>query len=229
MSLMRTWFVTFVAVVIAVAVLLDLTSVLEAQSGRCRLDGYLYNRNRKIGPGGRISAECPGLFHTAPFGNWGVHSIFGGIKNEDQFKGWYKDDGHHQWNSCTTDPKYQAPNPMYYNRPANIGQWQKGEQTEERVNKVLLDTGENGASCHDLWDGEVYTLENIEMRLFELDPGPGDSLVATLSYEDVKIKLQCDSTWACDGKTDWMSQLSVDPSSSRVSAQVYVELKTAEK
>lgn len=233
---MRAWVVTFVAsVVIAVAVLLDLTAIVEAQSGSCRVGAYLYNRNRKIGPGGRINAECPGGIHSHPFGNWGVQSSFGAVINENQFKGWHQDDGHHQWNSCTTHPYYQAPNPMYYNRPIGIGRWQEGDQTEERVNKTIkwLETDSSGESCRALWDGRSYTVRNVSMRLLELDRGAPvfgrNSHVATLYYGDVQIRLQCSSTWTCEGKTDWMQQRSVDPPDSRVSAEAYIVLKTARR
>ena len=119
---MRTRFVALVAAVIAVVMLLDVQGIVEAQSGRCYLGGHLYNRNWQIGTDAVISAECPSsslpfTIHSAPFGNWGVHFRFGGVRDEDQFAGWYPSGGHRQWNSCTTHLEFQAPNPMYYNKP----------------------------------------------------------------------------------------------------------------
>lgn len=82
---MRTRFAASVAAVVAAVMLFDLTGIVEAQSGRCYLGGHLYNRNRQIARDGVIEAECPSripppvgwTIHSAPFGNWGVHSLFG--------------------------------------------------------------------------------------------------------------------------------------------------------
>ena len=225
---MRTRFAASVAAVVAAVMLFDLTGIVEAQSGRCYLGGHLYNRHRKIGPGAHINAECPGSIHSAPFGNWGVLSIFGGIRNEDQFAGWRPDDGHHQWNSCTTHQKYWAPNPSYYNKPPMGWTWQQTRLGEERVNSRWLDRGQRGQSCRARWDGRVYTFGNLRMYLYELD-WTGNSHTATLSYGTVQIRLRCRSTWLCEGETVRMQQQSVTPASSHVSAEAYVLLRTARK
>lgn len=226
--------VTFVAAAITVAVLLnlDMTDIVEAQNGRCRLDAELYNRDRKIGRGGAISAECPlpifpiFTIHSAPFGNWGVKAPYGGVKDEDQFRGWHPDGDRRHWNSCTTHEDFQAPNPMYYNMPPNIGKWQQGEQTKQHVNSWREPiSSPDGQSCHDRWNGVPHTI-NLQMELYELDPGFPDALVATLNYGEVRIKLSCSSTWTCEGKSPWMEPQSVDPPSSGVSAEAYVLLKT---
>ena len=157
---MRARFAASVAAAIAAVMLFDLTGIVEAQSGRCYLGGHLYNRNRQIARGGVIKAECPShvplpriLQHSAPFGNWGVHSVFGGKRDEDQFAGWHQDDGHHQWNSCTTHPDYRAPDPDHYNRPPDVGWWQQTLLGEERVNSKWLHRGRRGQSCRARWDG----------------------------------------------------------------------------
>lgn len=225
--------VVFVAAVVAVAVLLDMVGIVEAQSDRCRLDGELYNRDRKIYVGGIISAECPPSFHSAPFGNWGVIAsgpFVGKKRDGDQFRGWYPQGRQRQWNSCTTHPDFRAPNTKYYNVPPNIGLWQEGEQTQELVNfqKKILSSGQ---SCHDRWNGESYTITNLKMELYELDPRlyvwpSRNILVATLNYGNVGIELSCSSTWTCEGKSPWMHPQSVEPPSSGVSAEAYVLLKT---
>ena len=69
------------AAVVSVPLLLTIGSV-EAQS-RCYLGGHLHNRDRQIGKGAVLDAECPGFtLHAAPFGNWGVFSRFSAIKDD---------------------------------------------------------------------------------------------------------------------------------------------------
>ena len=226
--------VVLVAVAISVVVLFDMTGTVEAQNSRCRLDGELYNKNRQIGRGGIIRAECPHPFpllriHSAPFGNWGVGSAFGKKKDGDQFRGWYPDGRQRHWNSCTTHPDFQAPNTRYYNVPPNVGWSQEGEQTRELVNslkEIFRRPGAGGQSCRDRWNGVPVTLNDLKMKLYELDPGGRDELVATLNYGNVGIKLSCSSTWTCEGESPWMQPQSVDPPSSGVSAKAYVLLKT---
>ena len=52
----------------------------------CRLSVAGLNQSRKVmGP---VHAECPDeVFHTAPFGNWGVASNYGQKGNSHQFDG----------------------------------------------------------------------------------------------------------------------------------------------
>ena len=233
---MRTRFVALVAAVIAVVMLLDVQGIVEAQSGRCYLGGHLYNRNREIGRGGIISAECPSSFpitiHDAPFGNWGVSSRFGRRRDGNQFAGWKskKNGRQRQWNSCTTHAQFFAPNPSYYNVPADVGWWQRADPpTEERVNSTWFDRGRNGQSCRARWEGQVYTFRNLMMYLYELDPVTRDARTAMLNYGDVPIRLRCSSTWICEGNSGWMQQQSVSPFYSRVSAQAYVVARTARK
>ena len=90
------------------------------------------NQERKVA--GAINVECgdechglpPFPCHTAPFGNWGVYSNYGGITDSDQFKGWKvpRFDSKEQWNSCTTErPEFQPPNCDYYNANNCTTQW----------------------------------------------------------------------------------------------------------
>lgn len=234
---MRTRFAASVAAVVAAVMLFDLTGIVEAQSGRCYLGGHLYNRNRQIARDGVIEAECPSripppvgwTIHSAPFGNWGVHSLFGGKRDERQFAGWARHGDQLQWNSCTMHSKFRAPNPDYYNRPSGVGWWQETVLGEERVNSKWLHRGRRGQSCRARWDGQVFVFPNLEMQLYELDPWSRDSRTATLRYGTVRIRLRCSSTWICEGDTARMQQRSVTPASSRVSAEAYVLLRTARK
>ena len=88
-----------------------------AGAQRCVVDLAVLNKNRTVS--GDISAECPGnIFHSAPFGNWGVEldSIIGGPRRDGfQFSGWKPGDGWLQWNSCTTHQRFAPGNDQYYN------------------------------------------------------------------------------------------------------------------
>jgi len=220
------------ATVAAVPILLTLgvvaDEVVEARS-RCYLGGHLYNRSRQIAQGGRINAECGGGGHSVPWGNWGVKSVFGSVKNADQFAGWHREDEHWQWNSCTVGTGYQAPNADFYNRPRSDPRWwQETRVGQERVNSAWFNKGRTGLSCRDQWDNKVYTFSNLEVVAYELDWN-GDDKVATLKYGDVDVRLSCSSTWTCEGNSGWKSERSVSPSSSKVSAEHYVFVSTEGK
>ena len=228
---MRPRLVALVGATLAGLLLLDLALAgVNAQgSRRCHLGGHLYNRDRQIAEGGIIDAECPLPYpipwHSAPFGNWGVHSRFGGIRNADQFAGWKYDNQQWQWNSCTTYADYFPPNPEYYNRPPNVGWWQETTRGEERVNSAWFDIGPRGQSCRDRWDGNVYTFHNLQKRLYELD-WDGNDQVATLNYGSVPILLDCTNDSVCEGDSGWMDQQWVYPAYSQVSAEAYVLVST---
>lgn len=214
------------AVGVAVPMIISV-GVIEAQS-RCYLGGHLYNRDREIAQGGVIRGECPPSWHGEPFGNWGVHSRFGPRRNGNQFAGWNREEHPSQWhwNSCTTHPDYDAPSADYYNRPLSDPRWwQHTERGEERVNSAWFDRGSSGQTCADRWDGKVYTFDDLEMRLYEMD-WDGDDKVATLEYGDVRVRLDCSGTWDCEGGSGWQWEDSVDPSNSKVSAQGYVFVST---
>ena len=58
----------------------------------------MVNHNRYVY---KTEQEC-GLFHSTPWGNWGVSSNVGIKQDGNQFQGWFPQDGHLQWNSCST-------------------------------------------------------------------------------------------------------------------------------
>ena len=174
----RRIFSALVATAIAaVTILLTIgtVEVVDAAS-RCYLGGHLYNRNRQIAQGGRISAECPKEYpvptiHTPPFGNWGVSSRFGGRRDTFQFAGWKWSDRKYQWNSCTTHIDYDPPSAGHYNRPRSDRRWwQETRVGEQRVNSAWFDRGRSGQTCRQRWDNRVYSFNNLQVVLYELDP-----------------------------------------------------------
>ena len=220
---------TLAAVAMAVALPMMLSIVIVEAAGKCFLGGHLYNKDRKISEGGVIEAECPGSIHTPPMGNWGVVSRFGKRTNANQFAGWFPDNNQWHWNSCTTHPEYDAPHPHYYNEPWTRPRvWQKTNQGEQRVGSSWL-AWSTGQTCRARWDNTVYTVDDMEMLMQELDWPDDNEHTATLGYGDVRIRLRCSSDWICEGDTNWMSPRSVDPSNSKVSAKAYVLLRTAQK
>ena len=219
---------TLAAAFVAAAAIISL-EVVEARN-TCYLGGHLYNRNRQIEEGGIIDAECPHLYHSAPFGNWGVHSRFGGLTNKYQFAGWAPEHWSQlHWNSCTWHPEFDAPHPLYYNRPTQGPRvWQETVRGEERVNSAWFDRGRSGQTCRDRWDGNVYSFNNLQIRLWELD-WDGNDKVGTMYLGDVRIRLSCDSDWDCDGDSNWFTEDRISPSNTRVTAQHYVYVSTDEQ
>ena len=116
---------------------------------------------------------------------------------------------------------------LLHNRPVHDRRWwQASIRGEERVNSAWFDR--RSGTCRSLWENEVYTFDSLEMRLYELD-WDGDEKVATLKYGDVDVPLSCSSTWTCEGNSGWMSENSVTPANSKVSAEAYVFVSTTEK
>ena len=67
-------------------------------AGQCVFQVRMVNHNRYVY---KTEQEC-GIFHSSPWGNWGVSSNVGVKEDRNQFRGWYPLDGHLQWNSCST-------------------------------------------------------------------------------------------------------------------------------
>jgi len=76
--------------------------------GRMYCDVYFQMENTDRHCYGSVWAEC--MWWRAPYGNWGVDSNVGSRYDDDQFQGWYPDDGWRQWNSCT-DYEWAPPDP----------------------------------------------------------------------------------------------------------------------
>ena len=84
------------------------------------------------------------------------------------------------------------------------------------MNSAWFDRRGSGQTCEQRWDGNVYTFDNLQVALYELD-ADGDAEVAALKYGDVRVPLDCSGTWNCEGNSGWMRERSVTPSNSKVS------------
>ena len=175
------------------------------------------NRDRAVY--GLVNAECPGSIHTAPFGNWGASSPWGAKRNGNQFDGWCRNrwvcdnqgncrtectDGWYEWNSCTDDPKFRAPNCSLYNAASCMQQ-----QSTTGVNVLGTYYGNVAASCPRDTDGDgddrdaggckdiqgIY-VDSTYMSLYELDPICCDELVQTVYFSASWVALNC-SPWDC--------------------------------
>jgi hypothetical protein len=192
---------------------------------------------------GQVNAECPGSIHTAPFGNWGASSAFGAKRNGNQFDGWCHNtfvcdnygrcktdctDGWYEWNSCTDNAQFRAPNCTLYNSASCTQQ-----QTATGVNVLGTYYGSVASSCPVDTNGDGYCdsggckdfpgiyLESAYMSLYELDPLASDQLVQTVYFPATWIPLKC-SPWSCPAAgSQWVNPNKYDSPTypARVTAQ----------
>ncbi|MFN7922267.1 MAG: hypothetical protein U0Q16_19340 [Bryobacteraceae bacterium] len=200
------------------------------------------NRNRAIR--GEITAECPDRLHTAPFGNWGVTSNFGTIRDGHQFDGWCNNtrvcdnnnncknvcrDGWFEWNSCTNHPDFKAPNCSLYNaancteQVTTTGPNVHGTRMVEVKVRCPIDLNNDGVA-----DGggcaDVKSLNNGRnfMSLYELDPITGNDLVQTLYFPDTPVNLNCTPAGCPTAGSSWVGPTSYD--SPVTPAKVFTEM-----
>lgn len=207
----------------------------------CRVSVTASNRNRSVT--GPVHAECSLSVHTPPFGNWGVTSNFGHKEDGNQFQGWCHDtrvcdnngncttecrDGWYEWNSCTDERRWAAPNCTLYNQNCNTQRSATGEnvhgskRTDVPV-RCPVDTNGDGVSdtggCGDAW---MYRSGLNFMSLYELDPATGDDLIQTLYFPEVDLSLDCDA-WGCRAaRSAWMAPSFYD--SPKTPAKISAEL-----
>ena len=199
------------------------------------------NRNRRVfGP---VHTECPGQLHTAPFGNWGVASNFGGVRNGHQFQGWCHDtpicdnngncstdcrDGWYEWNSCTDIPQFQPPNCTLYNdsdctaQMSPLGVNVMSTRTLDIPVRCPMDLDNDGVAdaggCRDV--RQARNGDNF-MSLYELDPLTGNDLVQTLYFPPTPVPLDCSVTYCPPAGSDWVPPSGyADPPSPRVFAEM---------
>ncbi|MEZ5353259.1 MAG: hypothetical protein R2762_11535 [Bryobacteraceae bacterium] len=202
-----------------------------AASQTCRLSVAGLNRERRAM--GDIAAECPGNpLHTAPFGNWGVSSNFGSPRDSHQFDGWCHDvrvcdnnnrcsnvcgDGWYEWNSCTTDPAYRAPNCDLFNDASCTAQRSTtginvhGTVTVEIPVRCPIDSNGDGVAdaggCADL---ATYTHSRNFMSLYELDRFTGNDLVQTLYFPPTPVRLRCTVSGCEPAGSEWVAPEAYD-------------------
>jgi len=217
--------------------------VLQVASAQvCRLSIAGLNRNRRVV--GEISAECPDPLHTTPFGNWGATSNFGPKRNGHQFQGWCHDmrlcdnagicrnvcrDGWYEWNTCTTDPLFRAPNCTLYNSAECTEQVSPldvnvlGTQTVDLPAACPASSG-NGAGFDRGGCAEVLFHERTDnfMSLYELDPITGDELIQSLYFPALRVDLRC-SAWGCPAAgSEWADPVAWD--SPATPAKVFAQM-----
>jgi uncharacterized protein (TIGR03437 family) len=175
---------------------------------------------------GPVNAECPFSLHSPPFGNWGVTSNFGQKFDGRQFEGWCHDtricdnngqcsvhcrDGWYEWNSCTDDARYRAPNLTLYNADGGTQQVTTtglnvlGTRNIDIPVSCPVDSNRDGiAESGGCMDVRTYSSGVNFMSLYELDPGTSDDLIQTMYFPEIVMTTGC-RTWACAAATsDWV-------------------------
>jgi uncharacterized protein (TIGR03437 family) len=226
--------------------LLLLCFSLASHAQVCRLSVAGLNRARKVT--GPIHAECTReVVHSAPFGNWGVSSNFGSKHDGHQFDGWChnqlscdKDgvcrldclDGWYEWNSCTDDSAFAAPNCSLYNsnqcteQVTTTGVNVHGGKYVDVPVRCPFDSNGDGAvdqgGCKDV---KSYASGTNFMSLYELDPVCCDDLVQTVYFPDTVVDLTCDVFGCAPAGSNWVAPSAYDSPNSPVKVQA--ELATA--
>lgn len=207
----------------------------------CRFSVAGVNRNRRVT--GDIAAECPDPLHTAPFGNWGATSNFGPKRNGHQFQGWCHDtricdnagncrkvcrDGWYEWNTCTTDSLFRAPNCTLYNSAECTEQVSTMDVnvlgTQNFDVPVACPSTSNGSSFDRGGCAEVpdYTRTDNFISLYELDPITGDELIQSLYFPAIQVPLKC-TPWGCPPTgSEWANPIGWDSPSTP--AKVFAEM-----
>lgn len=201
----------------------------------CRLSIGALNQSRKVlGP---VNTECGGdphycpfwiwPEHSIPYGNWGVTSNFGQKQDGHQFQGWchnsfvcdnygncgYQcEDGWWEWNSCTSNSQFSAPNCYIYNYN---GCTQQATTTGIDVyGGYYIDLS---TSCPYDWNGDgacdsggclnmsSYSSGTAWMTLYELDGCDEDELVQSLYFPSLTAYLTCDVSGCYAAGSSWVT------------------------
>ena len=213
-----------------------LSGVLAAQIAYeyCIVTVTGQNKNRKVD--GALAVECgneciAGFCHSAPFGNWGVNSNYGGITDRDQFRGWKHLDGPYtkrQWNSCTSGTEFLPPNCNYYNASSCTKQSSSATVThggmKYRASTTYCpppnDQVEGEPRGCELIDGHTVTQANNFMTLYELDRD-GNDLVETLYFPGTSVTFTgCDYEGCSEEASSWVNMTSSTSSWVHVTAKL---------
>jgi len=196
---------------------------------------------------GPVDAECPNFLHSAPFGNWGVTSNFGKKQDGHQFDGWCHDayvcdndgncgtvcrDGWYEWNSCTSHPRFSAPNCSLYNtedcasQVTGTGVNVYGAFELDIPVRCPLDTdGDQRADAGGCLDAGSYDPGQNFLSLYELDPVTADELVQTLYFPPTPITPDCSAYGCLPVGSEWVAPVAYDSPTSP--AKVYAEMAVA--
>ena len=203
------WIVTVVVGVVALSV------PVEVLAG-CSVSVEFYNDQRRFP--GEINVECSwphwGDDYGNGWGNWGVISNYGGVRDTDQFAGHKFVDYKKQWQSCTRrNPK---PSCWYYNDNRCTGQKADPDNARQYAYYAYRSDG----SCEDIG---VFTINGVFMHVYELDEPDADDPVASLLYGDVHIPLSCGRYSRCTGDSAWIAATS---GRGTISARVQIRVRT---
>ena len=211
-----------VAVTLTVALLAPLSRSAEAQLSQCHVNVIIDNQIRRVR--GTVEVECSICCHSVPFGNWGVDTSLPSLRtNRDQFRGWKgsRSSIKGEWNSCTTRRSSFPPGPLYNDGPGR----QRANPDDARIGGWTSDRGpDNNMTCS-RYVPEVYSVDDVEMVLYEMDNPDSDDYITTLEYGDFDVQITCSGDWNCSGTSSWRSQNSVD--STGVSAQARIRVVTS--
>lgn len=202
-----------VPAVIATAMLLALTGELLASTAVGAQFDYAWCRDEC-----RFILPC----HSAPWGNWGVASTYGGKIDGYQFAGWKETGGDpwYQWNSCTG----RNIESEFNDGPGH----QKADPDDERIVHEWIDWYNAGYRNQDTcakWLREVRIDRNVELDHYELDGADLDDFVATLEYGDVHTPITCSDAWNCSGTSDWYPATSTNGTG--VSSEIRFKLQSS--
>lgn len=221
---MRNYLQTMPCKVFRILVVFIAVSIPVEAAAHCFVTVELYNYQRRVP--GEVNVECTAIHYSKNplaskyekgFGNWGVMSDYGAVRNGFQFAGWYPADGWRQWQSCTK--KLPKPDCKAYNSPDCTGQ----EAVPDNENRY----GGHGfahytGTCESIG---VHTTGNIDMHIVELDwdLGEGHDPVASLIYGSVDVPLTCSGAWNCRGESGWIYASS---GAGTVNARAQVRVRT---
>lgn len=181
----------------------------------CDITFEFDNRDRRVP--GPVNVECSGPHDDDGWGNWGVLSNMGRIRNGDQFAGWYSKHGHLMWQSCTRENP--PPSCDHYNVNCRT-QRAAPYDTQEYAGAVARHWHE---SCREQFSGGVFIVRRAYMSVHELDAPDEDDHITTLRYGDVRVPIECNGAWSCRGKSSWHSPQSGD---SAVKSNIRVEIRS---
>ena len=186
-----------------------LSAQFEHKSCTVRLEGQ--NRERTVR--GVFAKECVFPHNIGgPWGNWGVSSNYGDIRDADQFKGWHLMWGKRQWNSCTRD--YIGS--QYYSDIDEDGIWY--QESRDTVTHGVMEYLTNRNVCPNSWypvadpgdaclslNGLTFTQSNNLMDIYELDWPDRDDFVTQLKFNNTSTTYEYCSESGCPKRySEWV-------------------------